>query len=352
MADNAIGNKDDTERRIAPVPIIDIAPFKAGDDASRRQVADAVAEACEGIGFMMIAGHGIDPGLIEEMYRVSYEFYRLPLEQKMLAASPDHRRHQGYALPGSGAGDNRDERQTFMVQGFDTIADALAAGYPSDVGTTLFPACWPKEPADFRHVYRRYFAAMEDFAWRILNVFEFALGLPENRFVDQLAKHQSSLVSNYYSFETDSGSPASPFRVNPHVDSSIITILYQDDGPGGLQLHQPGMGWRDVRAVDGTYVVNLGSLIERWTNDRFAATSHRVLRPPETETRARLSVPFFLNPALDTVVAPLLELVLPDSEPLYPPVTGRDWFNRVRRNEYDGSIEFAADARRPAAAAP
>jgi isopenicillin N synthase-like dioxygenase len=260
--------------------------------------------------------------------------------------SPQRNRFQGYAAPGREPGAQISERQSFNVQGFDSIDDALAAGYPDDVGTSLFPAVWPEEPAEFRDVWRSYFRAMEGFAHRLLAIFEHALGLPDGWFGSQIEHHHSSLVANYYSFDVDSGRDPSPFRFKAHVDGSILTILYQDDGPGSLQLHQRGKGWRDVRAVEGAYVVNLGELMARWTNDRFVATPHRVLRPPETEREPRLSVPFFLKPSHDTVIAPIPELLGAGEAPAYAPVTGRTWLNGRQRNEYDSSAAFAQIAER------
>lgn len=325
----------------APVPLIDIGPFISGDAAARADVARQVAEACEGIGFMMVTGHGIDPGLIADFYRVSYEFFGLPIAEKSKACSPVRNRFQGYAAPGTEAGAQISERQSFNVQGYDSIEDALADGYPADVATSLFPAVWPSQPADFRDVWRAYFAAMEGLAGRLLAVFEVALGLPDGWFAAQIEHHHSSLVGNYYSFDIDSGREPSPFRFKAHVDGSILTILYQDDGPGSLQLHQRGKGWRDVQAVEGAYVVNLGELMARWTNDRFVATPHRVLRPPETERAPRLSVPFFLKPGHETVIEPIPELIADGAEPAYPVVTGRDWLNGRQRNEYDSASAFA-----------
>jgi len=232
------------------------------------------------------------------------------------------------------------------VQFYDSIAEALAAGFPENCGSSLFPAVWPAAPAEFRDVWRRYFRAVEGLAHRLLSTFELALGLPDGWFAAQIEHHHSSLVANYYSFEVDSGREPSPFRFKAHVDGSILTILYQDDGPGSLQLHQRGKGWRDVRAVEGAYVVNLGELMARWTNDRFVATPHRVLRPPETEQAPRLSVPFFLKPGHDTVIAPVPELLADGEQPAYEPVTGYTWLNERQRNEYNSSAVFAELAER------
>jgi len=188
---------------------------------------------------------------------------------------------------------------------------------------------------------------MERLGADLMRIVELALGIETGYFEDKIDKHQSSLVGNYYSFDVDSGREPSPYRFKAHVDdSAMLTVLYQDDGPGGLQLHQRGTGWRDVRPVEGAYVVNIGEVLERWTNDRFVATPHRVLRPPETETAPRMSVPFFLKCNLDAVVEPPPGLLGPGDERRYEAISGREWAERTHRNDYDSPAAFARRAER------
>lgn len=335
----------DGSTRLAPVPLIDVAPFRGGSTHARSDVARQVSTALQEIGFMMISGHGVDQSLIDDLYEVSYEFFELPLEQKLRSGSPDHNRFQGYAAPGRSDGAQISERQSFNVHKFDTLDEAYAAGYPDDCHVSMHAAMWPEEPSRFRVVWRRYFAEMERLGAELLEIVELALGFGAGYFADKIDKHQSSLVGNYYSFDIDSGRDPSPYRFRAHVDdSSMLTILYQDDGPGGLQLHQRGRGWRDVEAVPGAYVVNIGEVLERWTNDRFVATPHRVLRPPETDTDPRMSVPFFLKCNLDAVIEAPAAVVGNGGERRYPPITGRDWAVRTHRNDYDSPAAFARRA--------
>jgi isopenicillin N synthase-like dioxygenase len=185
---------------------------------------------------------------------------------------------------------------------------------------------------------------MEVLARRLLTIFEESLGLEAGWFTPHCDLDQSTLAANYYSNEIDSGHEPSPYRFKAHVDGSLLTILYQDDGPGSLQLHQRGRGWGDVLPVEGTFVVNLGELMARWTNDHFVATPHRVLRPPaELESIPRLSAPFFFKPNHDAVVAPIPELLATGEAAKYDPVSGRDWLSRDQRatlDGYDSTVRF------------
>lgn len=333
----------------ADVPIVDIAPFFAAgaSDADRDAVAAAMAAACERIGFVLVAGHGVPQPAIDQFYDVSKRFFQLPLEQKLEVKSPIGKLFQGYACPGEGPGFHTSERQSFNVFRYDTIAEAVAHGYPDDIGAVFYDALWPREPAEFRAAWRAYFEEMEALAGRILRVFERGLGLPVGWFADKVEHDPSTQAANYYSNEIESGHEPSPFRFKAHVDGSIITILYQDDGPGSLQLHQRGMGWRDVTAVPGTFVVNIGELMERWTNDRFVATPHRVLKPHDDVGAPRISAPFFLKADFDAVIAPIQELLAPGETPKYQPITGKAWLTKGQEDiskGYDSTVQFAERA--------
>jgi isopenicillin N synthase-like dioxygenase len=333
----------------ADVPIVDIAPFAApGASAEvRDRVAAEMAAACERVGFVLVAGHGVPQATIDAFYGVSKEFFELPLEQKLEVKSPTDKLFQGYACPGDGPGYHTSERQSFNVFRYDTIAEAVARGYPDDIGAAFYEALWPREPREFRDAWRAYFEEMEALAGRILRVFERGLGLADGWFADKVAHDPSTQAANYYSNEIDSGHEPSPFRFKAHVDGSIITILYQDDGPGSLQLHQRGLGWRDVAPVPGTFVVNIGELMERWTNDRFVATPHRVLHPQEDVGIPRISAPFFLKADFDAVIAPIAELIAPGDAPKYEPITGRAWLTKGQEDiytGYDSTVQFAERA--------
>ncbi|TDT16893.1 isopenicillin N synthase-like dioxygenase [Ilumatobacter fluminis] len=323
----------------ADVPVVDISAFDGDDPDARRRVAEAVAEACTEVGFVLVSGHGVADALLDEFYEVSKAFYQLPLETKLRWKSPIDSLYQGYACPGDGPGYHTSERQSFNVGRYDTVAEAIAAGAPDDIGDHMHDALWPDVPESFRSVWRAYFAEMDALTQRLMRVFEAGLGLTNGRLSEFVGNDPSTLVANYYSDDIDAGHEPSPFRFKAHRDGDIFTMLSQDDGPGSLQLHQRHRGWRDVLPVPGTYVVNIGEQLERLTNDRFVATPHRVLTPPEGSDRSipRMSSPFFVKASLDATIAPLPELVGPGEDPHYEPITGRDWLNRNIADIYAGN---------------
>lgn len=322
----------------APAPVIDVAPFFDGSPDERSAVAAAVGAACADIGFLLLTGHGVPADAIAGLHDAAMEFFGLPLEAKRLVRSPNDNLYQGYAHPGPNPGDHTSERQSYNVQRFDTVDEALAAGYPDDVGNYIWPALWPAEPASFQPAVRRYMAEMEAFSERIMRILEVALGLADGYFAAFVDRNLSNQAVNYYSDDIESGHAPTPYRFKAHRDGSMFTILYQDDGPGSLQLYKRGVGWLDVAAIEGTFVVNTGEILERYTNGRWVATPHRVLHPPaDAPKRPRISAPYFVKPNLDAPIAALPELLGPGETDTGGPVyTGRTWSARNLQNIADG----------------
>ncbi|MFN3254778.1 MAG: isopenicillin N synthase family dioxygenase [Ilumatobacter sp.] len=328
------------------VPVIDIAQFDSGSADEQRRIADSVGTACEEIGFLVVTGHGVAPGVIDDLYAVAMEFFQLPFEHKREVRSPVNNLYQGYAHPGPNPGDHTSERQSYNVFRYDTVAEAVANGYPPDLEGLFFDALWPREPAGFRNAVRTYYAEMERLAGRLLTILESTLGTDPQRLTSMLDHHLSTQAINYYSDDIDSGHERTPYRFKAHHDGSLLTILYQDDGPGSLQLHRRGSGWMDVAPIPDTFVVNTGEILTRLTNGRYPATPHRVLHPPADAPKVpRMSAPFFFKPGLDSVLAPMPELLSADEESRYDPHTGRSWYTLNQRNidnGYDSTKQYEA----------
>ena len=147
-------------------------------------------------------------------------------------------------------------------------------------GKHFAPNLWPERPAALRDIYTAYFRAMSDLARTLMRLFALALDQPETFFDDKIDRHISRLrVRNY-------PAPAVPpqpgqLRAGAHSDYGSLTILKTEDKPGGLQAYNKAGDWVDVPVVPGCFVVNLGDLMARWTNDHWVSTLHRVVNPPE-----------------------------------------------------------------------
>lgn len=148
-----------------------------------------------------------------------------------------------------------------------------------------------------------YYREMERLAYNILDIFAHILDVPTSYFQSKTDKHTSILRTiNYPALDTPPTEGEE--RSGAHSDTTAITILRVDDAPGGLQVQCLDGTWIDVPKIPGAFVVNIGDIMMRWTNDRFVSTMHRVVNPPNGlgVTARRLSIPFFFMPNYDAVI--------------------------------------------------
>ena len=124
-----------------------------------------------------------------------------------------------------------------------------------------------------------------------------------------------------------------------HSDYGTLTVLHIEDAPGGLQVETPGGRWIDVPAVPDAFVINLGDLMMRWTNDRWISTKHRVRCPPaEVSDRSRMSIAFFHQPNYDAVCEVIPTCLKPGEAPRYPAITsGQHWLDKTLKAKAPGA---------------
>ena len=310
------------------VPVIDIAPFRSGAD--KGGVARAVDHACREIGFLVIAGHGVSPDLVARTRAAGRAFFDLPLEEKRRVRRPASTVARGYiGMEEESVGRSRnpdatagDLNESLMIGPVDPPDAAYAAAGGPHFAANL----WPENPASLRPAWTEYYRAMGSLAATLMRIFALGLGLPEGHFDPLIDRHISRLrVRNY-------PAPATPpvpgqLRAGAHSDYGSLTILCTEDRPGGLQVCNAVGDWVDVPIVPDAFIVNIGDLLARWTNDAWVSTLHRVVNPPtgaEGETR-RQSLVFFHNPNYD---APIQSLDR-QAAAKYPPTTSGEHLARL-----------------------
>ena len=292
------------------IPVIDLAGLAGDDDRALRDVADALVRAAEGTGFFYAANHGIDQTTIDAMFAAAEAFFALPSDEKRTVAVNKY--HRGFIRVGEAkmyASAKVDLKESF-VWGLDVEADDPdhLAGNPM-IGPNRWPAAMPEMRA-------RLVAYMDDcnkLGIRLLRAFATSLGIERDYFVHRFDRPISRGSLIYYPPQ-DPDMGADQFGVAPHTDYGCLTLLYQD-GTGGLQVKGQDGDWIMAPPIPGTFVVNVGDLLARWTNDRFASTPHRVVN---ASGRARYSVALFVDPNHDTMIDPVLA---PGQAAHYPPVT-------------------------------
>jgi isopenicillin N synthase-like dioxygenase len=313
------------------VPIIDIEPYRLGGPAERESVAAQIDRACRDIGFLVVSGHGVDPNLLEATRGVSREFFDQPLEQKYEVQRPDPTISRGYVgVEGESIGRSRDAgatagdlNESMMIGPVDD--PPLAYARAPEAGNHFAPNLWPDYPTSFQKIWTEYYRAMSELSGTLMRSFAMALKQPERFFDDKIDRHISRLrVRNYP--ETTVAPQPGQLRAGAHSDYGSLTILATEDRPGGLQVYNKNNEWVDVPIVANCFIINIGDLMARWTNDQWVSTLHRVVNPPAelAATSRRQSIIFFHNPNYDALVECIPSCLEPGSEPKYAPITSGD----------------------------
>ena len=216
-----------------------------------------------------------------------------------------------------------DLKESFSLGPLDPPADpsyhsgAAAAHYAENL--------WPSQPALFRTVIEDYVRAMERLSLDLHHLMALALELPADYFEDKLDKPFSLLRVLNYPEQRDEPEEEQ-LRAGEHSDYDNLTICLTEDKPGSLQARGLDGAWIDVPAVAGSFVINIGDLMMRWTNDRWRSTRHRVVNPPaQVGGSRRQSLCYFVEPNYDAPIECLPTCHGPDKPAKYPPITAGDY---------------------------
>lgn len=313
-----------------PVPVVDIAEARLGDPTARADAAKLLDEACRNSGFFAITGHGVDRDIVDAVVRTSKEFFALPHSEKSKVAPPSEEVFRGYlgmdttSLAATlGEESPPDLSESFNVSRFDTPESRTAAGMPEGREAFFFPNLWPERPAGLRPAYETYYAALEMLAAEVMSLLALALDLPGDWFAPYIDQHTALMLVNHYPVVGDEPLPGQ-LRRGAHTDYGAITLLWAGPEPG-LEIHLDGE-WRAVSPPEDAFVVNLGDLMARWTNDVWRSTLHRVVVPGSTGDRGeRMSIPFFLQPNYNAEITTIPTTITTDNPARYEPVVAGEW---------------------------
>ncbi|QIS21565.1 isopenicillin N synthase family dioxygenase [Nocardia terpenica] len=277
----------------ASVPVIDVAGLFSGDPVRRKAIAHEIGRAAGDVGFFYIGGTGFDFRRYDDLLAVARRFFALPYAEKMRSYIGFSRCHRGYVPQGEeGVFKGRADLKEVFDSALDLPADDpdYLAGNPM-----LGPNVWPAIPG-FAQKVTAYYDAVLGIGRKLLGAFAVALGEEPDRFLRHARKPPSQLRLNHYRHDPAAGGG---WGSGEHTDYECFTLLTAT-GPG-LEILGGDGNWIDVPPVPGTFVVNIGDLMELWTNGEFVATTHRVRRVPGE----RYSFPLFFCVDYDTVIRPL-----------------------------------------------
>jgi isopenicillin N synthase-like dioxygenase len=297
------------------LPVIDISALSSPDRAAREAVGEAIRAACLDLGFMYIVGHGVSTDLRAAVFEEAAAFFALPEDRKLALNMENSIGNAGYeplrtqTLEAGGPPD--------LKEGF-YIGEELATDHPRVVagGFNLGPNQWPANTPKFREVMSTYYDEMLVLGETLMQGVALSLYLDENYFSDFCHEPLANLRLLHY--------PPQPANAEPdekgcgaHTDFGGITMLTQDHN-GGLQVMGADGNWLHAPPLEDSYVVNLGDMIARWTNDRYRSTLHRVVNFSGAE---RYSIPFFFSGRLNHEVAALPGCLGENEANKYPPTT-------------------------------
>lgn len=296
------------------LPIIDISPLYGDEPGAWQSVAEQIDRACRQWGFFYIKGHSISPARIAEVLDSAQRFFAQPVEEKLKIDITQTRHHRGY---GAVATEQLDPTKPSDLKETFDMGLHLPAGHPDVLAEK--PLRGPNRHPDligWESLMEQHYRDMQALAQTLLRAMTLALGI-ERDFFDTRFNEPVSVLRLIHYPPRQTASSAEQQGAGAHTDYGCITLLYQDTA-GGLQVRNVDGQWIDAPPIDGTFVVNLGDMMARWSNDRYVSTPHRVISPLGVD---RYSMPFFAEPHPDTLIQCLPGCQDDTHPPKYPTTT-------------------------------
>lgn len=335
-----------------PIPVVSFEKFLTGDRAGQKEVAKKVYDAFSTVGFIYLKDHGIPQTRVEEIFELvrnafhvtcfsslqlltrftqSKTFFTLPLEEKLKYKLTEAQVNQGYTA--DGAEGVRDHKECYEHRRFSN---------------KLCPS--ESELPNFKSTLDSFYNQCLTLAMNVLKCLAMVMDLSDDFFepITKRADPQLRLI-HYPEIERKVIEQLGHARIHPHTDFGLCTLLFQDQ-TGGLEVDP----WHEdkfvpVPPLDGTILVNIADLLQRYTNGRVKSTMHRVVSPSTAQFSgrvlpARYSIPFFVHPDPETMIDPIT--LTEGEEKLYEPVNAGEWRNwhtatNYRLKQPEHSIEVA-----------
>ena len=315
------------------IQAINLAEFLNGDEAEQQRIAAEVDHICRTLGFLIVKQHGVDQRLIDNAWQAARDFFDLPTDEKMASQPP---------YPGCPRG--------YFPIASETLAKSLGVDTPPDVKESISVGPlrapqraigtddlefhygenrWPQKPDGLRDAFTAYMESMEILGNNLLRLFAAALSLPQNYFVEFHGDPMCALRCLNYP-AVDEPLLENQRGAGEHADYGSITMWKSDPDVVGLEVRLPGGEWIPAPLVRDGFIVNIGDMMARWTNDRWVSTLHRVISPGSEGggQRRRQSMAYFYNTDFDAEIS-CIPTCLEDGETAkYAPVRGGDYLEQ------------------------
>ncbi|OIT33606.1 PREDICTED: protein DMR6-LIKE OXYGENASE 2-like [Nicotiana attenuata] len=294
------------------IPLIDLSPVLTSDPSNTSSaitnLVTEIGDACKNWGFFQVINHGVPSTCRENIEKASRGFFLQPTEEKR-KVSRDKDNPMGFY----------DTEHTKNVRDWKEVFDFVvenptilpASHEPGDMELKELVNQWPQFPTGSREACEEYARGIEKLSYKLLELIALSLGLSSKRLNSYFEDQTSFMRLNYY--------PLCPIHhlalgVGRHKDSGALTVLAQDD-VGGLEVKRKTDGeWIQVKPTPDAYIINVGDIVQVWSNDQYESVEHRVVASSKKE---RFSIPFFFNPSHYVMVEPLEELTSEESPVKY-----------------------------------
>ncbi|OUR77110.1 hypothetical protein A9Q83_12820 [Alphaproteobacteria bacterium 46_93_T64] len=311
------------------LPVVNIAPLQDPDTTKWEGVIREIDHALSTYGLMYVAGHGIDKARISDLYSSAQKFFAQDETAKHLVHMKKSQGYRGWSPMGS---ENLEKGlPADLKESFD-LGVNLFADHPDSISDNPFycPNIYP-DLDKFQETVETYFDELMSVALKILQAMALALG-QEQDFFDKRFDHSTSILRMLHYFPASHRSVPDQPGAGAHTDYGCLTILSQDE-VGGLQVQHKDGHWIDAPPIHGCYVVNVGDMMARWSNDRYKSTLHRVTGDLKSD---RYSVPFFVEPNYDTTVEVFESCIKVGEQAKYPPIISGKWLASRFDAAYNG----------------
>lgn len=304
------------------IPVIDFGAMAGSDPTEKARVAAEIRQACISVGFFYIINHGIEEAVIEALFDQAKRFFALPIESKLKLRAKDVEHLIGYV---SMYEEGKDLTKGDLHEAYDFVTEAQVT--PEITVQADFRSVsnrWPTDLPGFHEALGDYSVRIRILTRQIFNAFALALELEESYF-DAITDRPLSLGRILHYPHQTNGDEAQ-IGNGPHTDHECFTILRQDTDVQALQVCNKDGEWIDAPPLAGSFVVNIGDLMARWTNDLFTSTPHRVIN---RSGQARYSFPFFIGANPDAVIDVLPSCVSSSTPSKYQPIITSDYVQEL-----------------------
>lgn len=281
------------------LPVLDFSRLQAGPEEAagfRNDLRDAMHE----VGFLYLTGHGVPQELTDGLLEVSRRFFALPDEQKLALENLHSPQFRGYTRVGGELTAGEVDWREQIDVGPERNPVTPGPDVP-DYWRLEGPNLWPESLPEMKEIVSEWTARLSEISLALLRALAMSLGAPEDTFDEAFAAKAFPVLKIVrYPGESD---PEPKQGVGSHRDGGVLTLLLVEPGKGGLQVEYNDT-WIDAPQVPGSFVVNIGEMLELATDGYLKATLHRVISP--LRGTDRISIPFFYNPALDATMPRLV----------------------------------------------